>query len=48
LSHCSLWVGDRTGGDEASISGNGAPVPGVFGGKEDHAQSLGLLVMSRS
>src|SRR5262245_2704783 len=40
----SAWVGDRTGGSEASMSGNGAPVVGLFGSEDtEHTQSLGLL-----
>jgi hypothetical protein len=39
----SDWIGDRTGGSEASISGDGAPVVGVFGNKDqDHVIALGL------
>jgi hypothetical protein len=47
-SYTSKWVGDRTGGHEKSLSGNGDPVLGVFGGQDEvHVQSLGLLFMKR-
>ena len=43
-TYTSDWVGDRTGGGEASIDGNGAPVVGVFGSQdEEHASALGLI-----
>ena len=43
-TYTSEWVGDRTGGGEASISGDGAPVIGVFGCQDDeHVYGLGLL-----
>ena len=46
-SYTSDWVGDRTGGGEASIDGNGAPVVGVFGSQDDeHASALGLIYAS--
>jgi hypothetical protein len=42
------WVGDRTGGSEATIGGFGAPVIGVFGSQEeDHVKSLGLIYLSQ-
>jgi hypothetical protein len=47
-SYTSKWVGDRTGGSERSLRGNGDPVLGVFGGQDEvHVQSLGLLFMKR-
>lgn len=43
-SYESDWIGDRTGGSEAKISGDGAPVVGVFGNKDqDHVMALGLI-----
>jgi hypothetical protein len=46
-SYTSEWVGDRTGGGEAYISGDGAPVVGVFGSQDvEHVSSLGLIYMS--
>jgi hypothetical protein len=43
-SYESDWIGDRTGGSEARISGDGAPVVGVFGNKDqDHVMALGLI-----
>jgi hypothetical protein len=45
-SYASEWVGDRTGGGEASISGDGAPVVGVHGSQDvEHVSSLGLIYM---
>jgi hypothetical protein len=42
----SPWVGDRTGGGEASIGGNGAVVLGIVGCKDDtHVHSLGIVTM---
>ncbi len=43
-AYTSPWIGDRTGGGENSITGNGAAVVGVFGSQdESHAHSLGLI-----
>ena len=43
-SYVSDWVGDRTGGGEASVDGNGAPVIGVVGSQDDEkATALGLI-----
>jgi hypothetical protein len=45
-SYDSDWVGDRTGGSEAAVDGEGAPVLGVFGRQdEDHVHALGLYFM---
>jgi hypothetical protein len=42
-SYTSDWVGDRTGGREASVGGEGGPVIGVFGSEDDvQVRSLGL------
>lgn len=47
-SYLSEWVGDRTGGSEATISGLGAPVIGVFGNKDaDHVMALGLVCLQQ-
>jgi hypothetical protein len=43
-SYTSAWIGDRTGGSEASVSANGAPVIGVHGREDDdHVMALGLM-----
>ncbi len=43
-SYESDWVGDRTGGSESSVGGDGAPVMGISGSQDDeHASSLGLI-----
>jgi hypothetical protein len=43
-SYVSEWVGGRNGGQEKSVSGDGAPVVGVFGNQDaDHVYSLGLI-----
>jgi hypothetical protein len=45
----SVWIGDRTGGSETTVSGFGSPVVGVFGSQEDdHVKSLGLFYVSRA
>ena len=42
-SYESDWVGDRTGGGEAYMGGDGAPVVGILGSQDDeHARRLGL------
>jgi hypothetical protein len=47
-SYASDWVGDRSGGRETSIDGNGAPVVGVFGSADDeHVSALGLVFASQ-
>ncbi len=46
-SYASQWVGDRTGGGEGTLDGNGSVVVGVYGSEDDdHVQSLGLLLYS--
>jgi hypothetical protein len=46
-AYASEWVGDRTGGTESTISGDGAPVVGVFGKKDDvHVSALGLFCLA--
>jgi hypothetical protein len=43
-SYASDWIGGRNGGREKSVSGDGAPVVGVFGNQDaDHVYSLGLI-----
>jgi hypothetical protein len=43
-TYVSEWVGDRTGGQEATISGGGALAVGVHGAHDqDHVQALGLM-----
>ena len=43
-SYASEWVGDRTGGSEATVTGNGDPVVGICGSEDqEHIKSLGLL-----
>ena len=45
-SYTSIWLGDRTGGGEASVIGTGAPVVGVYGSKnETRAGSLALFFL---
>jgi hypothetical protein len=47
-SYTSAWIGDRTGGGENYITGDGAPVIGLFGSKSDrHVHSLALLFISQ-
>jgi hypothetical protein len=47
LSYESEWVGDRTGGGEAYMGANGAPVVGIFGCQDDEKIcALGLYVVS--
>ena len=42
-SYESNWVGDRTGGGETTVGGDGAPVVGISGSQDDeHASTLGL------
>jgi hypothetical protein len=44
----SAWVGDRTGGSERVIVGEGAPVVGISGSKDDdHIHSLGFIYLDR-
>jgi hypothetical protein len=46
-SYESEWVADRTGGGEASVGGDGAPVVGVFGTQDDEkVSSLGLTFVA--
>jgi hypothetical protein len=46
-SYESPWVGDRTGGTERSLDGNGAAVVGVFGSEDEvHISSLGLWYLN--
>ena len=41
-SYESDWVGDRTGGSETTVGGDGAPVVGISGSQGDeHASALG-------
>jgi hypothetical protein len=43
-SYESEWVGDRTGGGEAYLGGDGAPAVGVFGCQDDEkVTALGLV-----
>jgi hypothetical protein len=43
-SYTSEWVGDRTGGSEEYLGGNGAPAVGVIGTEdEEHVSALGLV-----
>jgi hypothetical protein len=43
-SYTSDWVGDRTGGREASVDADGALVVGVYGSQDDdHVFGLGLI-----
>jgi hypothetical protein len=40
----SEWVGNRNGGGEATLSGDGAPIVGVFGNEDaEHVMALGLI-----
>ena len=44
-SYVSEWLGGRTGGTQKSVTGDGAPVVGVFGNQDaDHIYSLGLVL----
>jgi hypothetical protein len=44
-SYVSEWLGGRTGGTQKSVSGDGAPVVGVFGNQDaNHIYSLGLVL----
>jgi hypothetical protein len=46
-TYTSEWIGDRTGGSERSIDGDGSPVVGVLGSQDDeHVMSLGLYFMN--
>ncbi len=48
-AYTSEWVGDRTGGGEAYISGDGAPVVGIRGSQDDdHIQAFGLIYIDES
>ncbi len=43
----SPWVGDRTGGSEATLDGHGRPIVGIFGTQDNqHVSSLGLRFMT--
>jgi hypothetical protein len=45
-SYSSDWIGDRTGGHEESVSGDGAPVVGVFGNQdEQRVLALGVIYL---
>src|SRR5205085_1820871 len=45
-SYESDWVGNRTGGSEKTVSGNGAPIVGVFGNSdEQRVLALGLIAV---
>jgi hypothetical protein len=47
-SYTSEWVGDRTGGNEAYMGGDGAPVVGIHGSQDvEHVSSLGLVYMNQ-
>jgi hypothetical protein len=47
-AYASEWVGDRTGGSESTVSGNGAPIIGVFGNEDtEHVMALGLIYLQR-
>jgi hypothetical protein len=46
-TYTSAWIGDRTGGGERSIDGDGSPVLGILGSQDDeHVMSLGLYFMN--
>jgi hypothetical protein len=46
-SYESEWVGDRTGGGEASLERLGAPVVGIHGSQDvEHVSSLGLIYIT--
>jgi hypothetical protein len=46
-TYTSDWTGDRTGGSERSIEGDGSPVVGILGSQDDeHVMSLGLYSMN--
>jgi hypothetical protein len=48
-SYTSDWVGNRTGGREETLSGNGAPVVGIFGNQDDnHVMALGLIYLKQA
>jgi hypothetical protein len=47
-THASEWAGNRNGGGEATLSGDGAPIVGVFGNEDaEHVMALGLVSMQR-
>ncbi|HMF14272.1 MAG TPA: hypothetical protein VKE94_18275, partial [Gemmataceae bacterium] len=47
-SYTSEWVGDRTGGSEATVSGGGDPIVGIFGNEDaEHVMALGLIFVQR-
>jgi hypothetical protein len=47
-SYMSEWVGDRTGGSESTVTGDGAPIVGVFGNEDaEHVMALGLIYLQR-
>jgi hypothetical protein len=40
----SDWVGDQSGGNEGTLSSDGAPIVGVYGNKDDdHVTAFGLI-----
>ncbi len=42
----SAWVGDRTGGSQSTIGGDGAIIVGIFGSQDDtRIHSLGLITV---
>jgi hypothetical protein len=46
-TYTSEWTGDRTGGSERTIEGDGSPVLGILGSQDDdHVMSLGLYFMN--
>ncbi len=46
-SGVSPWVGDRTGGSESTLSGQGEPIVGIFGTQDqEKVSSLGLTFLS--
>jgi hypothetical protein len=48
-AYITEWMGNRFGGNEASISSDGGPVVGLFGNEDaEHIIALGLIYLSRS
>jgi hypothetical protein len=48
-SYDSDWVGNRTGGSERTVSGNGAPIVGVFGSTdEQRVRAIGLIAVKNA
>jgi hypothetical protein len=46
-AYASEWVGDQSNGREITIGGDGAPVVGVFGNKDEvRVSALGLIYLS--